>query len=247
MRDGLKKFGAIAIAIAVMGIGSQAHAVISADIVFLIDNSASMGNDITEVKARIGDFNTAMINNGIDAMYSLTRVGGGAPGGHFLQDLTDFTTFTMAGNPFQNLTANAGNPESGSTAVNVALANTTFRVGAVKNFILITDEDDDSSVADFNTANAGLGNANALFNFIGVPGVGNTDARYGVLAANHGGVGFNILDFRNNPDPFFVNFIDTKVQEIIDAGNAVPEPVTAVLGLLSLGALAGATSRRRIA
>jgi len=249
-----KKLACVAIAGATLLVGpSKASAVIMADIVFLIDTSVSMGGDIADVKARIGGFDTEMLANNIDANYGLVRFGGGAT---FLQDLVDFSTFTAGGSPFDNLTAPHGNPESGSLAVNVAFDNMTFRNGAVKNFILITDEDDDSDgqsnmQMDINLrpvlleADMRLGANNALFNYIGVTN-GNSNFTYGTLAANHGGAFFQILSFRNDPDPFFANFTRTKVREIIDAANnnAVPEPITATLGLMGLGVLGLATRRR---
>ena len=191
-----------------------------------------MSNDIAEVQTRIGDFDTAMTNAGIDAQYGLVRFGGFVS---LAQDITDFATFEGALNA---LVANQGNPENGSDAV-IAGLGATFRPGVVKNFILITDEDDDSGIASFNSANTGLGNENALFNFIGVPGVGNTDARYGVLASTHGGAAFDIVDFRNDPAAFFDNFTQTKVAEII------PEPGTLILLGGGLGLMGLVSIRRR--
>lgn len=213
---------------------AKAASFIPSDIVWLLDTSGSMGNDINEVKSRIGEFDRAMIDSGIDAHYALVRFGGRET---LIQDLTDFSTFTAPGSPFNRLTDNGGSKERGSRAINVALARTTFRPGSVKNFILVTDEDDDSSFSNFQAASLGLTETDTLFNFIGVPGRGNTDSYYGNLAANHGGVGFNIDQFRAHPEPFFDNFVDTKVREIqerYEERQSTAEPVS-ILGILLAG------------
>lgn len=227
-------------------------AAIIADVVFVIDTSGSMGDDIAQVKARIGDFNTAMTTNGIDARYGLVRFGGANT---LIQDITDFTTFSAAGSPFQLLTANGGGTEDGSAALQVALG-ATFRANTVRNFILITDEDDDNAanraalVADL-AATA----ANELINVIGNPQDVDGGTYYTALATGNGGQFFNILNFRADPGPFFTNFINTKVQEIINEGcgqpntppcpNQVPEPES--LPLVALGLLGLLGLRRRVA
>jgi hypothetical protein len=204
------------------GFASATKAATLADISFIIDTSGSMSSDIDEVRNRIIDFDRALVDNGIDARYGLTLF---ADGENFVQNLTDFSTFNRSTGVFQTFST-GGATERGSLATQVALNNTNFRSDSVKNFILITDEDDDSSVEEFNSIRADLGaDDTSLFNFIGVPGTGNTDETYGVLASENGGSAFNIAEFRSNPEPFFDAFINTKVQEIIDnAPDPDPDP-----------------------
>ena len=197
-----------------LGLAPTARAASPADILWVVDTSGSMGNDIAEVKARIQDFHNAMTSTGIDANYGLVRFGGGNT---LIQNITTFADFNRVGGPFRSLTANGGGIEQGSSATLVGLRQATFRPGAVINVIVVTDEDDDSSAADFAALAVELRNRGALFNFIGVPGEGNTDARYVLLASSFGGRAFRINDFRTNPQPFFANFIDSKVREIVNA------------------------------
>jgi len=241
---------AILLVVAVVSMyASTAHAtLVPADVMWVIDTSGSMSGDIVEIKARMQEFNTAMVNAGIDVHYGLTEFGGTSGNGYnhdtatLYQNPVDYATF-VAGAPFTNLSAaNPGATEKGSLATTVGLT-ATYRSGSVINIILVTDEDDDSSDAQFNTANAGLTAADALFNYIGVPGTGNTNARYGVLASNHGGSAFDIISFRSDPDSFFDNFIDTKIEEIKE--KVIPEPITMAGVLLGIGGLAGYVRRRR--
>ncbi len=197
-----------------LGLGGTAQAAAPADILWVVDTSGSMGDDIAEVKARIQEFDNAMVSAGIDARYALVRFGGNDT---LIQNFTTFADFNRAGGPFRSLTANGGGTERGSNATLVGLQQATFRPTAVTNVIVVTDEDDDSTAAQFTTLSNTLQARRALFNFIGVPGVGNTDARYGALANSFGGKAFRVTDFRNNPQPFFTSFIATKVQEIINA------------------------------
>lgn len=195
---------------------SFAHEVgtVPADIMWVIDTSGSMGDDIDEVKARIIDFDSAMTAEGIDANYALVRFGG-TPS--LIQDVVSFDVFAAPGSPFSNLTDNGGGSERGSQADALGLNTANFRPNSVINVILVTDEDDDSSNTQFQAAIAAHNETGALFNFIGVPGTGNTNSRYGFLASENGGAAFDIAEFRSDPAPFFTNFIATKVEEIIEA------------------------------
>ena len=263
----MKSITAIAASAATACASAFAAPMIISDIAFIIDDSVSMRGDIEQVKARIVEFNQAMIDAGIAANYGLVSFGGpsGAGGGcnpivKLQQDVTSFADFNRAGGPFQTLEAPCSTREPGSEATAFALQNLNFRTNSVINVILITDEDDDSSAADFALADTELTAADALFNFIGRPGVGNTNNRYGVLAADHGGQAFDILSFRRDPEPFFQNFVATKVQEILDVciqnptlpecqgdpGTDVSEP-SLPLGLFGLGLIGYAFYRCRAA
>lgn len=220
---------------------------IAADIVWVVDYSASMSGDINQIIARINGLSTDFQNAGIDPRFGAVKFGdgiglGGSGGPILMTGLTDANGLQTA---LTNNLPVGGATEPGSFATSFALNNMSFRPGAVKNVIVVTDEDDDSSDTEFNQANIDLETASALFNFIGVPGSGNTDDRYGVLADAYGGAAFNILDFRNSPDAFFANFTQTKIEEIIAPPQVVPLPAALPLFLTAVAALGAAGYGRR--
>lgn len=252
LRDSITKIALVVLLLS----SSSAYAVfIPADILWVIDVSASMGGDINQVRTRIGQFNTEMTNNGIDASYGLIEFGGNVSGSDDWRIVTDmtsnFSTFTTGLN---SIAANHGNPESGSSAGLFGLNNITWTDGSVKNIIMVTDEDDDSDGFNNTTGHClvrfnctafhnELTAQDALFNVIRNPGAGNTALTYDYLASQHGGTAFDILAFRSDPAVFFDNFINTKVTEIKDQVE-VPEPST--IALLALGLLGIGARRRKI-
>jgi von Willebrand factor type A domain len=243
----IRKRMIVAATAALFSLAGNSHAAIVADIMWIVDTSGSMGDDIAQVKQRIAQFDSVMVANNIDARYGLVRFGG-APS--LIQDFTDIGTFTAVGSPFTLLTDNGGGTEDGSLALQTALTG-SYRANSVRNLILVTDEDDDNAGnrAALATDLAGTA-ANELINIIGNP---NDDSNnyYRDLAPANGGAFFDISSFRANPAPFFTNFINTKVNEIIQdfctvnpndpaCLNKTPEPMSAALvglGLVGMGAL----------
>jgi hypothetical protein len=239
-----------AVAATALLFSSVASAALITDVMWVIDTSGSMGDDINEVKSRIVDFNTAMINAGIDARYGLVRFGGSSS---LIQDITTFTTFNQAGGPFATLAADGGGFEDGSDAMQTALA-ATWRANTIRNIILVTDEDDDDSSnrAAFDLALAST-SANEFVNIIGNP-FNDSDNYYANLAPANHGTFFDITDFRSDPDTFFTNFINVKVAEVLDFCEANPTapdclgsaPEPGSLFLLGLGLAGfGSTQIRR--
>ena len=117
-----------------------------ADIVFIIDESGSMGDDINAVKANVGNIATQLQAH-VDPRYGL--VGFGAYAGHWgvgnglphtHANLTDTASFSTALN---GLVASGGF-EPGVQATTYAMNNVTgWREGAGVCVVLITDEDSD--------------------------------------------------------------------------------------------------------
>lgn len=202
---------------------SLAQAAKLADIMFVIDVSRSIEDEIGEVKNRIIQFEQVLVSNDIDALYGLTTFGNLVGSGEKLvQDFVDFSVFTAAGGEFQELDFDLSSTERGVVATRIAFDNASFRDNSVKNFILITDEKDQTLFQEFDRfRDRFIQDNTVIFNFIGDL---EDSPRYNTLANDTGGQGFEIEEFINNPEPFFNNFINVKSQEIISASLESSEP-----------------------
>jgi hypothetical protein len=124
-----------------------------ADIVFLIDASGSMDEEIAAVRNNAAGFAAALAASGIDYRLGLVQFGNGTgsnPG------LFDNGNLTADVDRFRNLVATLradGGYEPGMLALRQAIQGFNFRPGAQKVFILITDEDSDAENGD-NSATA---------------------------------------------------------------------------------------------
>lgn len=214
----------------------EAHAQLpQADIVFKIDESGSMGDDIADVQANVNhianqlgasvDFQLGLVGFGATTSHAGTFDGEA----HIHQTLTsDVPTFQNAVN---SLVANGGF-EPGFSATVLGESNAMgFRPGAGVCNILISDEDADISANAPETkadALAALNSRNAVFLAIVDPSWGTTADDYGPnvgsLAEATGGQAFDIVAFRADPQPV----LDAIIQECVAFITAITlDPPTA--------------------
>ncbi|HRX78885.1 MAG TPA: pyridoxal-phosphate dependent enzyme, partial [Pirellulaceae bacterium] len=202
-----------------------------ADIIFMVDVSASMAPNINALKSELAQFDQR-INSSIDANYGLLEFPGSVfnTDPEFLVDLMPFSQFVTQPE-FVNLTDSFTGTENGSRAILEALDDpnvvplTDFsdrRPNAVTVPIVFTDEDDDSSLADITAAQILLRQRNAVF--FGIvnpdrPGPNNTSSTYEAFAQVTGGATFDIDDFLRDPTAFFISFSNAFLSSVSGAAS----------------------------
>jgi len=237
----------------VMGVVITASAdYIPADIVWIIDRSGSMSDDATNIKTSIDTFNSNLAAAGIDAHYALVMY---SEDPLLQQDLTsDLFGFKSAMD-----TAIAGMLpsiyiENAYEAVDSALPGglydlgISFRQGAVKDLILVTDEDADDWGDGYSDKYSGdlgalLDSNDALLNIIYDSSWSDATNDFEPIARPSGAL-FSLVDFENDPQSFINTFSQVKIKEIQEHVQ-VPEPTTLLLlgsGLIGLAAF----SRRKM-
>jgi len=138
-----KLFGGIMLA-GVLAFAGQTAMGVGADVVFIVDESGSMSGEHDFLDAAgspsiIPVLDTALTNAGVtDNKFAIIGFGGGGSGnlGRTLAGLIDAGPAATAANSL----ALSGASEDGYAGIDFAFNNLSFRSGAAKNIILITDE-----------------------------------------------------------------------------------------------------------
>ncbi|WP_371192708.1 VWA domain-containing protein [Glaciecola sp. SC05] len=230
-------------------------ATIKTDVIFIVDESGSMGNVQTNLRNNIGLFASILSGGGlVDASFGLVGYGNGGVVPRTLTDLTDPTAFALAAG---NLIASGGT-EPAYDAIAYAL-NTpnaypgnvgafSFRNDAITNIILLTDEPHNGSSTTWADTDGFLKANSALFNVV-TTNSGNATVNGGnfeQLAVDNGGAIFSLAAFNTNDNQvitdFVTDFANAKLQETIDFCTANPNdpactgvtPVPAPQGLALL-------------
>lgn len=195
------------------------------EVIFVIDESGSMGDEINEVKAHVTHI-ANQLGDVIDFQLGLIGFGGQESNPRMVIPLThEINTFSDA---LDQLSARGG-IEPGFSATVLALSDEMgFRPGAGTCVIMITDEDADVISETQADALSALEHRNAIFLGVVDPNRGNTKDQYGPnhgsLAQQTGGQLFNIVDFRANAQPVLSAILDQCADGIIS-----PQPSTLVL------------------
>ena len=114
-----------------------------ADIVFLIDTSGSMGEEIASVRNNVRGFADALEASDVDYRLGLVQFGQSANGGHPLLVGTGLTPDADTFKGWVGTLGADGGSEYGFEAVRLATQQFSFRPGTQKVFVLISDEDSD--------------------------------------------------------------------------------------------------------
>ena len=222
---------------------AEADAAVDAEIMFVIDQSGSMGGEFNFLGGAISGF---LADLQADARIDTAKAGliayESSP--TLYQDLTDDAT--ALSNAFNTVPVFGGR-ENAYGAIDAGLpgGNTDFNISysanAVKSLVLITDEDADD--ASFYSNSFGLGES-AIADYLDDEGfllniiynVGFGDEDFDDIARPATGL-FDIQTFRNDRQAFFTDFTNTKITEITTPPAVIPLPAGLPLMLLGIGGL----------
>lgn len=114
------------------------------DVVFVVDDTAGMGDEIAALRSSLADFHGPLAGEGHDVAYGLVTFNETPT---VRQDLVDHATFVAPGSPFLTFTLSSATIENGSLAVSAA-TTLSFRPGSLRRVILLSDEPDQGSLAE---------------------------------------------------------------------------------------------------
>ncbi|MCU7553366.1 hypothetical protein OCL06_02000 [Alteromonas sp. ASW11-19] len=245
-------------------------ALIQSDIVIFMDESGSMGNDddggnytnrlTSNIFSNLNFFNSSLTERDIEAHYAIVGFGG-ASGIRLLTD--NFVSAATAMNDAKAI-ENTGNEENAFDAVGVALDEIwlfndpllTFTQGALKNFILFTDEVDNSQFASQGDVSGWLDQHETFFNTVLPGGENSLLTEFTTLANTTGGNAFDLnsllTDSQQAAQAFMSNLGQVKANELVCQNNpnacmvTVSSPATSGL-LLSAFAAVLFFGRRKVA
>src|SRR5690554_448376 len=195
--------GTAGLAAAVMMSSASVAAPITADVVFLVDESGSMGGEHAWLSNMIASLESGLVGEGVGSSvsnrYSLVGFGGSSSNNHLDPHAHDMDAVTAGTQEWGSSTdfaaatstlVTTGGTEDGWSALDWALNNLSYRADAAVNFVLVTDEDRDNTNGALNKAGllAGLGSKNALLNVV-------VDNRFGCGASSINAIG---IDSDNN-------------------------------------------------
>jgi len=181
-----------------------------ADIVFLVDNSGSMGEEQTAILNNMVAFINQLIQSNIDYALGLCRFGQTAKNGNpFLEDngiLTLDAIYFRDNVLLRNIAS--GSVEPGYWAIDSSASGFTYRPGAQKIFIILTDETPDQGGATQQDAiNACLNGSITLYAL-----TNEESAGLNTVATQTNGRYYNITDpFNDILDDIGGNIINTYI------------------------------------
>ncbi|MCU0987481.1 MAG: VWA domain-containing protein [Acetobacteraceae bacterium] len=229
-------------AAALLSIGTtiSASAAIRTDIVFVVDESGSMGSVQANLRNNIGQFANILSAGGVDATYALVGYGNSQVLPRLITDFTNPAAFATAAQGLQI----SGGTEPGYSAIAFALnginaqaTTLSFRSNSLKNIIILTDEPSNGDRCDTGRplcsggapgaggtaftapiVDALLKSNDALLNAV-LSGTSTINS-FGTLATDNGGQVFNLSSFGSSNPTVVQTFVDAfaqaKLQEIID-------------------------------
>lgn len=163
--------GAVAVSMLATGEAAAATVNTKSNVVFIVDESGSMGGEQSFLETVISDLDTGLSNAGVtDRKYGVVGFGGSVSSNDPRQVGGGLTDATTAESRLGTLTTSGG-LEDGYQAIDFALNNFAFTQGAAINFILATDEArTGANVRDASLTEAGitstLTSSNILLNAI---------------------------------------------------------------------------------